>query len=286
MTIEPDTGSASEPVADAAAARVSIDYYDGLNRPVQVLSKGTGGSGEDIVSLTEYDLTGDAVCQWLPIGVNGGGAAMDYASFKREAYSLYGSDQRPYTMTEYEPMTGGRPVNVYRPGKEYRTRAVSTNYNILGSDESATCRRFVVSGIDENAALSLSGCYSEGTLRCVTTSDEDGHKCDVFTDRNDRVVLERKYNADGSPNETYRVYDARGLLRFVLSPEASNRIAGDGVVDSDVIEKLSSAMTTTCGKGSSPSNCPVWLRYTMYMTSWGILFSRRTETSAPARSGA
>ena len=238
MTIEPDSGSTAVPTADASTSRVTIEYYDGLNRPVQQLQKGAGGNGEDIITLTEYNLTGDATHQWLPIGVNGGGAAMDYASFKREAYSLYGSDQRPYTMTEYEPMAGGRPTNVYRPGKEYRTRAISTDYNVLGSDESTSCRRFLVNGIDENATLSLSGNYSAGTLRCTTTTDEDGNRQKVFTDRSDRVVLERRLMADGSTNDTYRVYDDRGLLRYILSPEAVIQISGDGAVDNSIIEKL------------------------------------------------
>ena len=238
MTIEPDSGSTAVPTADASTSRVTIEYYDGLSRPVQQLQKGAGGNGEDIITLTEYNLTGDATHQWLPIGVNGGGEALDYASFKREAYSLYGSDQRPYTMTEYEPMPGGRPANVYRPGKEYRTRAISTDYNVLGSDESSSCQRFLVNGIDENATLSLSGNYSAGTLRCTMTIDEDGNRQKVFTDRNDRVVLERRLMADGSTNDTYRVYDDRGLLRYILSPEAVIQISGDGAVDNSIIEKL------------------------------------------------
>ena len=238
MTIEPDNGSTAVPTADASTSRVTIEYYDGLCRPVQQLHKGAGGNGEDIITLTEYDLTGDATHQWLPVGVNGGGEALDYASFKREAYSLYGNDQRPYTMTEYEPMAGGRPANVYRPGKEYRTRAISTDYNVLGSDESTSVRRFIVSGIDENATLSLSGNYSAGTLRCTMTIDEDGNRQKVFTDRNDRVVLERRLMADSSTNDTYRVYDARGLLRYILSPEAVIQISGDGAVDNSIIEKL------------------------------------------------
>ena len=57
MTIEPDSGSTAVPTADASTSRVTIEYYDGLSRPVQQLQKGAGGNGEDIITLTEYNLT-------------------------------------------------------------------------------------------------------------------------------------------------------------------------------------------------------------------------------------
>ena len=69
----------------------------------------------------------------------------------------------------------------------------------------------------------------------MRTTDEDGHTSITYTDNQDREVL--SVQTDGSTRlETYKVYDDRGLLRWVLSPEASAQL--DSTTDSDVLERL------------------------------------------------
>ena len=69
----------------------------------------------------------------------------------------------------------------------------------------------------------------------MRTTDEDGHTSITYTDNQDREVL--SVQSDGSTRlETYKVYDSRGLLRWVLSPEASVQLGSS--VDNGVLERL------------------------------------------------
>ena len=87
-----------------------------------------------------------------------------------------------------------------------------------------------------DGTLSLRGYYPAGTLQKTTVTDEDGHTAVTYTDNRDREVLTLQTADDGTKLETYRVYDDRGMLRWVLSPEASFQIQNS--MDTDVLEKL------------------------------------------------
>ena len=70
----------------------------------------------------------------------------------------------------------------------------------------------------------------------VRTDDEDGNVSLVFTDKWGREVLHRRVIAGSSYADTYYVYDNLGLLRYVLSPEASSSLSSDGTwSDSDAV---------------------------------------------------
>ena len=87
-----------------------------------------------------------------------------------------------------------------------------------------------------DGTLSLRGYYPAGALQKTTVTDEDGHTAVTYTDNQDREVLTLQTADDGMKLETYRVYDDRGMLRWVLSPEASFQIQNS--IDTDVLEKL------------------------------------------------
>ncbi len=51
-------------------------------------------------------------------------------------------------------------------------------------------------------------------------TDEDGKRVETYTDNQDRTVLVVNVEGDDNRLETYSVLDDRGLLRYVLPPEA------------------------------------------------------------------
>ena len=87
-----------------------------------------------------------------------------------------------------------------------------------------------------DGTLSLRGYYPAGALQKTTVTDEDGHTAVTYTDNRDREVLTLQTADDGMKLETYRVYDDRGMLRWVLSPEATHQIQNS--MDTDVLEEL------------------------------------------------
>ena len=90
-------------------------------------------------------------------------------------------------------------------------------------------------GVDHvSGVLRQDGFYRRGSLEKLTTTDEDGHTTETFTDNQGKTILTVVVNGE-ERLETYYVYDYRELLRWVLSPEASHRIASS--IDTEVLYK-------------------------------------------------
>ena len=48
----------SNPTIDFENARITIDYYDGLGRPIQTIQQGASGETLDLCTITEYNSYG------------------------------------------------------------------------------------------------------------------------------------------------------------------------------------------------------------------------------------
>lgn len=239
MTIEPDNGSATEPNTNNSNARVTIDYVDGLGRSTQNVVRGAGGNGEDVITLTEYNLRNLPEYQWLPTAVNGNGDFKGYSSLKSAAKNFYGSDQRPFVHTHYDDGMSKRVKATHKPGKEWANKFVKYDYTSnenAGGEAKYVCRKFIVDV--DGRSLYADGYYSKGTLHITEQTDEDGRKTLSFADMNGRKVLERRVSAQNSFNDTHYVYDYRGLLRFIISPEATTLFGQSDVCDQGIINSL------------------------------------------------
>ena len=114
------------------------------------------------------------------------------------------------------------------PGSPWRTRGkkVDTQYlvNTTASGGVYTCSFYEIASA---TSLKKDEVYAAGELSVIRTTDEDGAVSLVFTDKWGRTILERRFTdgtgAGGSTTfaDTYYVYDNLGLLRYVLTPEAS-----------------------------------------------------------------
>lgn len=77
--------------------------------------------------------------------------------------------------------------------------------------------------VSKSGALVQSGFYTSGSLKKESVADEDGKLVEMFKDIEDNTLLVVRVDED-KRLETYSVYDDRGLLRYVLSPEASAQV--------------------------------------------------------------
>jgi len=95
----------------------TIQYFDGLGRPVQTVQRGITPQGNDLIALLEYDIIGRESLAWLPVYKEANqGKYITPASFKSDARSQY-ADQYPYSKPVYEtspPQPGGGAI---RPGR-------------------------------------------------------------------------------------------------------------------------------------------------------------------------
>lgn len=78
---------------------------------------GAGTSGNNLVTLTEYDNAGRVSKRWLPYAA---GSLSDYvlpSVLKDGVGAGYGNDSRPYSETQHEASTLGRTLKEYAPGR-------------------------------------------------------------------------------------------------------------------------------------------------------------------------
>ncbi|MBQ8628266.1 MAG: hypothetical protein IJ421_02185 [Prevotella sp.] len=187
-----------------------IEYFDGLGRPIEKISGGITTSNK-VCSLQSYDNMGRPSVNWLPIPVQ----TLDYvqpSAFAQESATMY-NDEYGYSQNTYD--SSGRLGYTSTAGSDWYTASKGKGIN-YGVNTSNSVRRYRAP-ID-SVSLVKDGYYPYGALTYTETIDEDGHSLRTYTDLVGRKVLERR-NGD---NDTYFVYNDRGQLRYVLSPEYQN----------------------------------------------------------------
>ena len=194
----------------------NIQYYDGLGRPFQSVEravKENTQTGSILATLQEYDASGRESNTWLPIAITGSYLAP--GTFKSNASSNYGGDNRPYSQKVYESSPLDRLTESYRPGNAWSNKPAKVEYAVNTTASPYNCIRYSVSSAD---APVNNGNYAKGTLRVTKAADEDRKAVYTFTDKQGQILLERR--TDGlEVLDTYYVYDDYGCLRFVLQPE-------------------------------------------------------------------
>ena len=229
----------SNPALDCDLARVTIDYYDGLGRPIQQVRQGAGGNAFDLHTITEYDFYGRPYKTWLPVESNGtNGAYLDPDELMSSAQSFY-NDTRPYTETEYARIPETREEIIYGPGKAWHDKGKSAKrfhgFNYYG-DSTYGCPRFDVSS---GGVLVLNDEYDDGMLRYEEQIDEDDTWIIRFFDRDNRLVHERRWSQNKSL-DTHYVYNAIGQLSYVIPPKAVSHFLedGDSICSNEIVSKL------------------------------------------------
>ena len=207
--------------------RETTDYYDGLGRKSEMVAKAQAPGGNDLVTLTEYDGLDRPVREWLPTSFSGSGSYISPTSYASASRPYYGSDTKPYSLTEYETCPSDKALKQYGPGADWQdnSKAVRREYTANTTSSPLNCRIYVVK--NDGAALECSGTYAADELYVIKTTDEDSHISYTFTDKEGRLVLERRMKGS-TVCDTYYVYDVYGNLTFVLPPLASDALTATG----------------------------------------------------------
>ncbi len=203
---------------DNSPAITSIQYFDGLGRPSQTVQVGMTPKGADLVSMTEYDGFGRESLKWMPTNIEGNfGKFVDVSSMKSTAKSRY-NDQNPFIETGYEPSPLNRVSAQWGAGQDWRdaSRANRIDYQTNIAND-------VVLYQMDGENLKNARYYDASQLYVTKSTDEENHEVYEFKDKQGQVILKRAMAEDG-PHNTYYVYDDFGNLRYVLSPEASDRM--------------------------------------------------------------
>ncbi len=188
--------------------KTSIQYYDGLGRPNELVAVGVTPNKKDLVSTTVYNGLHRVTQKWLPVPMDTKGAYTDVKNVQNQAIRFF-SDGRPYTESVYENSALNRVVQQKQPGDSYAANPSKYTYAI--NEETDRVRIYTVVN---DSDLRVEGFYKAYTLYKTTIADEDGISVVTYTDKLGRKIMEER--AGGDHFRTYFVYDDLGHLRFVL----------------------------------------------------------------------
>ena len=236
----------------------SVQYFDGLGRPMQTVVTQGSPVGNDMVQPIVYDEFGREKRKYLPVVVeskdgwykpgivNADGYTGIAASFYATPGGPVVADEKPYAETIFENSPLNRPLQQFGAGKSWYTnnKFIGHQYlvNVYGNGTGQ--EKIVAYQMDENGMLAkeppvtgnveTGGYYSSDQLFIKCTVDEQGNTVREYTNKEEKVVLKKVQVVAGSTdlnnvNEwafTYYVYDDFNNLVIVVPPEAV-RILGN-----------------------------------------------------------
>jgi hypothetical protein len=224
--LEPVTTSSS-----TARQEETVQYFDGLGRPKQVVNVKASPTGKDVVTHIEYDGFGRQVLDFLPVPQQGTQNGAIYTSPLSNATqtTLYGSE-KIYAEKVLENSPLDRILQQKHVGTAWNDKPVQFGYDANTTDDAV--KKYVTVTTWENGAtksgISQSINYGNAQLYKNTVTDEDGNVTIQFKNGEGQVVLVRKILGSapgvdtGDTNvDTYYVYNEYNQLAFVIPPAAS-----------------------------------------------------------------
>lgn len=190
---------------DGTDSIVSIQYYDVAGRATETVANPF--KGKFLHALNTYDPMGRVSRTWLPVAT----ASEDVLtedSFNSLSAQQY-ADPMAYTSSRYDALD--RPVFSSTPGSAWAGKGKTVEY---GTNPDSLVKHYDVTELRYHLGEQDFEYYPKGTLSYTKAITEDGQTMTTYTDFSGNVVLERR----GTDNDTYYVYDNRGLLCYVLQP--------------------------------------------------------------------
>jgi len=256
-TREPNMPTADTAVVNAAARTTAevkwkTQYFDGLGRPLQTVSRGSSAAGNDVVAPIVYDAYGREQISYLPYTQQGSGT-FKTDPFNSQATFYKNSSLNPgaagesifYSRIEYEASPLNRALKSYAAGnswaREGGSHPIETQYQINTEADSVR-----VWSMEANTVVPVKSTswYATGTLSKNLTIDEVGNKVIEFKDMAGQVIL-KKVQLAATPGTahvgwlcTYYVYDDIGNLRCVISPKGVEAIKGKWSLTNNVVKEL------------------------------------------------
>lgn len=214
-------------------ALLSIEYDDGLGRPIETTVKGASPSMLDQIAFHMYDATGRETQQYLPFTGNSGGSFIPVTTAQPMQTSfyqgVYSGEGNFFAKTDYENTPLNRPVKVYGAGNNFvgNSKGIATQYLVNSTAENVRIWNIAAT---QGALPTSSGAYATGKLYKTITTNEQGIQNIEYKNTDGQVILKKvklTASADagtsaGSTHSgflcTYYVYDDYGNLRFVIPP--------------------------------------------------------------------
>lgn len=213
----------------------TIQYFDGLGRPKQVVNVKASPLGNDIVTPIIYDEFGRQTKDYLPLPQSGSSNGAIYQQnpqsdppVSNPVYPiLHPSETTFYSKKLLENSPLDRVQQQVQVGNAWSSKPVKFDY--LASTSADKVMRFWsnVHWPDQNnndLRLETSKYFGDNQLYKNLITDEDGNKTIEFKNGEGQTLLVRKEVTGNVYADTYYIYNEFNNLAFVISPEASKKI--------------------------------------------------------------
>jgi RHS repeat-associated protein len=219
----------------------TVQYFDGLGRPKQVVNVKASPQGKDVVTPILYDGFGRKTRDYLPVpqlSTNGGvnyAQAPDMVDFPVGDPSAMYTGEKAFSEKTLENSPLDRMLNQKQVGTAWATKPILFEYL---SNTATDVRKYVttttpVEGrtnsilkVSPNDVNTASGFYKANQLYKNSVKDEDGNETIEFKNGKGQTVLVRKVISATDNADTYYIYNEYGQLTFVIPPKASFTIKG------------------------------------------------------------
>ncbi|WP_346983966.1 DUF6443 domain-containing protein [Chryseobacterium sp. POE27] len=210
----------------------TVQYFDGLGRPKQVVNIKASPQGKDVVTPILYDGFGRQVRDYLPIPQQGtqngaiytqGSGLVDFPV--GDPTGVY-TNEKAFIHKNLENSPLDRILSQVQPGTAWQGKSVQFGYDANTTADEVKKYVTVTTWVNgaTSSQISQSTNYLAAQLYKNTVTDEDGNQTIEFKNGEGQVLLVRKMLSATEKADTYYVYNEYNQLAFVIPPLASKTI--------------------------------------------------------------
>ncbi|WP_312509294.1 DUF6443 domain-containing protein [Chryseobacterium culicis] len=219
----------------ATKSSETVQYFDGLGRPKQIVNVKASPLGKDVVTPIKYDQFGRQVQEYLPIPQSGTlNGAFTPDPLSSVSNTPYGNE-KIYSEKVLENSPLDRVLEQKQVGNDWSTKPVKFEYDANGLNE--VYQYVTTQNVWDNGAtkskpqLSSATIYAPNQLYKNSVKDEDGNETIEFKNGKGQVLLVRKILSSAEHIDTYYVYNEYDQLSFVIPPKAVHQAITDELLD-------------------------------------------------------
>jgi len=235
--------------ASGVKSEQTIQYTDGLGRPVQKVNLKGSPLGRDIVNVQEYDAAGRESRTYLPYTVSSDGQLRTNAVGEQQSFYAWtpkiatSAGGPAYAERVFEDSPLNRVLEVGGVGTAWQVQRNGNGTSTFQGHTSKTRSRTNTADVADKVALwsytsSASGTIGTasyalagiGTLRVQEEKDEDGRLNQTYSNALGQLVGKRALTQTSTNRNnpiTGYAYDIVGRLVMVLTPEGMQRAVED-----------------------------------------------------------
>ncbi|MDR6546624.1 RHS repeat-associated protein [Chryseobacterium rhizosphaerae] len=204
----------------------TVQYFDGLGRPKQVVNVKASPQGKDVVTHIEYDGFGRQVKDYLPVPQGGtlNGAIVPTPLANATQPGIYGQE-KIYGEKILENSPLDRIQQQIQEGNDWAGKPVKFGYDANVDGE--VIKMFTTTTWESGATKSTieyGGMYGENQLYKNTVTDEDGNQTIEFKNGKGQTLMVRKVISATENADTYYVYNEYDQLAWVIPPLLSKKV--------------------------------------------------------------